>query len=88
MKDLRRLLHYALSDGIPRRALFVALIVGTVLNLINQGDTLFGPKPVNLFKLVLTFIVPYVVSSHGAATARMAMIRDAGKTDELPRETD
>jgi hypothetical protein len=27
----------ALSDGVPLRSLCVALVVGTVLNLINQG---------------------------------------------------
>jgi len=27
----------AISDGVPRRSLYVALIVGTVLDLINQG---------------------------------------------------
>ena len=33
---------YCLSDDVPRRSLAVALIVGAVLNLINQGDALFG----------------------------------------------
>jgi len=37
--------RYALSDGIPRRSFFVAIVVGTILNLINQGDALFGPDP-------------------------------------------
>src|ERR1700720_116480 len=29
-----------ISDGVPKRSLIVALIVGTILNLINQGDAL------------------------------------------------
>jgi hypothetical protein len=37
-------IHYSLSDGIPRRSICVAIIVGTVLNLINQGDAIFGAK--------------------------------------------
>jgi hypothetical protein len=37
----------AVSDGVPRRSLYVALIVGTVLNLINQGDALLGMAPIN-----------------------------------------
>ena len=28
---------YCASDGVPKRSFFLALIVGTVLNLINQG---------------------------------------------------
>lgn len=30
--------RYCVEDGVPRRSLRVALLVGTVLNLINQGD--------------------------------------------------
>jgi hypothetical protein len=33
---------YALSEGVPQRSLWVALVVGTILNLINQGGTLLG----------------------------------------------
>ena len=36
-------IQYALSDGIPLRSIYVALVVGTTLNLINQGDALLGP---------------------------------------------
>jgi hypothetical protein len=39
----------AISDGVPRRSLYVALIVGTVLNLINQGDALLGGLPRPMF---------------------------------------
>jgi hypothetical protein len=41
----------AVSDGVPRRSLYVALIVGTVLNLINQGDALLGMASINWLKL-------------------------------------
>ena len=44
----------AISDGVPRRSLYVALIVGTVLNLINQGDALLGMASINWLKLILT----------------------------------
>ena len=42
---------YAVSDGVPRRSLWVALVVGTVLNLINQGDTLLAGRRLDLAKL-------------------------------------
>ena len=51
----------AISDGVPRRSLSVALIVGTVLNLINGGDALLGLASINWLKLILTYCVPYVV---------------------------
>ncbi len=41
--------QYSISDGVPKRSLVVALIVGSILNLINQGDALFGGTRLNLF---------------------------------------
>lgn len=70
--DWRRALSLATSNGVPRRAFLVAVVVGSVLNLINQGDTIFGPKAIDWGKLLLTFIVPYLVSTHGAVSARMS----------------
>jgi len=61
----------ALSDGVPRRSFFVALVVGTVLNLINQGDALFGPTPINWLEFTLTYFVPYAVCTYGAVSARL-----------------
>ena len=60
-----------ISNGVPRRSLLVALIVGTILNLINQGDVLFGTAHLNITKLVLTFIVPYAVATYGAVSYRL-----------------
>jgi len=62
---------YAVSDGVPRRSLWVALVVGTILNLINQGDTLVSGQRLDFAKLALTYIVPYVVSTYGAVSFRL-----------------
>src|SRR4249920_4005227 len=48
-----------------------ALVVGTILNLINQGDALFGPGPINWVKVLLTYLVPYTVSTYGAVSYRL-----------------
>ena len=61
-----------ISNGVPRRSFAVALIVGTILNLINQGDTLFGGVPLNLTKLLLTYVVPYCVATYGAVSYQLA----------------
>jgi hypothetical protein len=50
----------------------VALIVGATLNVINQGDALFGEGHLNLTKIVLTFAVPYCVATYGAVSYRMS----------------
>lgn len=52
-----------------RRSLLVAVVVGTALNLINQGlEILAGDWPV-LWKLVLTYVVPFLVASYGSCAA-------------------
>jgi len=68
MSKLKILCRCAFSDGIPRRSLYVAIIVGTILNLINQGDALFGPLSFNWTKMMLTYFVPYAVSTYGAVS--------------------
>ncbi len=49
----------------------VALIVGAILNLINQGDVLWGDARLNVTKMLLTFAVPYCVATYGAASYRL-----------------
>lgn len=52
-----------------RRSLWVALIIGTVLNAINQGpEILSGNWPI-WWKLVLTYFVPFAVASYGSYAA-------------------
>jgi len=50
--NLQRAIRYSLSDGTPWRAGWVALVVGTILNLINQGDAIFGAAPMNWTKII------------------------------------
>ena len=69
----------AVSDGIPQRSFYAALVVGTILNVINQGDALLGTAPVNWFKIVLTYCVPYVVCTYGAVSSQ------AGADDRTAR---
>ena len=52
-----------------RRSLIVAVVVGTALNLINQGpEMLSGSWPV-IWKLALTYVVPFLVASYGSYAA-------------------
>lgn len=68
-------LRCAVADGVPRRSFIVAVLVGTVLNLINQGDALIDAMPLNWFKIGLTYVVPYLVSTYGAVSFRMQQLR-------------
>ena len=40
MDVMKQIWGYAISDGVPRRSLMVALVVGTIINLINRGDAM------------------------------------------------
>ncbi|WP_043744037.1 nitrate/nitrite transporter NrtS [Paramagnetospirillum magneticum] len=68
---IRRFIQAATSDGLQRRSLTLTAIVGTLLNLINQGDSLLSGHTPNLFKLALTYAVPYCVATIAGATALM-----------------
>lgn len=68
----RRALHFTTAAGVPARSFRVAVVVGTALNLINQGDALIGAAAINWWKLGLTYGMPYAVSTYGAVAFRMA----------------
>jgi hypothetical protein len=73
MSQWRKICAYCVSGGIPRRSFMVALIVGTILNLINQGDALLSGAHIDLTKILLTFAVPYCVATYGAVSYRLQM---------------
>lgn len=45
------------------RWVLIALGVGSVLNIVNQYNAIFGTDHISWYKLSLTYIVPYGVSS-------------------------
>lgn len=67
-----------LAKPVVMQSLLVAVVVGLVLNVINQGPDILAGKPLNLFRCILTFAVPYFVASFGAYSAflRDEMIND------------
>ncbi|WP_454634920.1 nitrate/nitrite transporter NrtS [Bradyrhizobium cenepequi] len=55
----------------------VAVIIGTILNLINQGDSALRGGSLNWTKIALTFLVPYCVATYGAVSYRLRQDREA-----------
>ena len=51
-----------------RRSLTVAVVVGTALTLLNQGDTILAANWKNAlyWKIPLTYCVPFLVATYGA----------------------
>jgi hypothetical protein len=56
----------AFGDGTPKKALMTALVVGTILTLINHGDVILAGGSINYLKVALTYCVPFCVTTWGA----------------------
>jgi cytochrome c peroxidase len=61
------MLRLMLKPGIARAALKVSLVVGTVLNVINNGEQFWAGHSISLWRVALNFVVPFCVSSYSAA---------------------
>jgi len=61
----------ACSFPVVRRAAKVALVVGLILAAINHGDRILGGEVdlATLVKIILTFAVPYGVSTYSSVQA-------------------
>jgi hypothetical protein len=80
-------IHYWFRRDTARRALTVAGIVGPLLTVINQYDVLLSLELSLRFwmKVLLTFLVPYCVSSFSSARAYMEQdARESGVRDKQP----
>jgi len=71
----KRYIKEAFNPLILKRALRVALIVGVILNLINQGESVFsGFKDFHLMQFLLTFFVPYIVSTYSSVLSKFNFV--------------
>lgn len=60
---IRAALRLAANGKTIFRASRLALVVGPILVLINQGDAVFSGVQPDWLKVALTFVVPYCVST-------------------------
>ena len=74
-KNTRCFFEAAFARDTVVRAVKVAAIVGTILTAINQGDMILAGVTPPLFKILLTYCVPYCVSTYSAASFRVAFRR-------------
>lgn len=76
----------ALTGGTPVRALRLALVVGSLLIIINQWEALSGARPLDWGKLVLTYCVPYLVSTYTSVSKDLQQRRLVEETAMLDHE--
>ncbi len=67
-------LAVAWEASVRKRALKVALIVGSILAVVNHGDVVLSGQATTTvwIKIVLTFLVPYCVATFAAVQAMRA----------------
>lgn len=76
MQFFGNLLSSAGRRHIVVAAIKVALVVGTILNLINQGGRVLDGLAPSWFHVALNYLVPYCVSSYSAARNEMRRNED------------
>lgn len=64
---MRTLLQAACSGKIVKSALRIALVVGSILNLVNQGGAILSGSGISWLHVALNYFVPYCVASYSAA---------------------
>jgi len=66
---MKLFLKHATARVCVLRAVKVALVVGTILALINHYDAIFtlSLTATNVFQILLTYLVPYSVATFGSA---------------------
>jgi hypothetical protein len=67
-------IHIAMRGDIVKRSYKIALFVGTVLAILNHGDKLFilQLSMLDIGKILLTYSVPYCVSTFSAVQNELA----------------
>ena len=69
------ILQMIFGDGTPKKAILTALVVGSILTSINHGDIILDGSMPASWKIILTYCVPYCVTTWGAVTGKLAQWR-------------
>lgn len=64
---MRTLIQTACSAKIVKSSLRIALVVGSILNLVNQGSAILAGTGISWIHVALNYFVPYCVASYSAA---------------------
>ncbi len=68
-------LRLCFTRSVVSRAFSTALIVGVILVAINYGDAILRGlvTPIQIARMILTFFVPYGVSTYSSVSAILGM---------------
>jgi hypothetical protein len=73
----KTLVAIGFSQPILSNSIKIALVVGTILNAINQGERIFAGSEIFWGSLFLNYLVPFCVSCYSASRHAMHQVRHA-----------
>jgi len=75
---MKRWIRIALEREIVVTGIWVSLVVGTILIIINYGDMMVENSlhTGHYLKMGLTYLVPYCVSTYSAVKTELRLIED------------
>ena len=85
---MKLFLKHATHRMCVTRGIKCALVVGTVLGLINHYHAIFTGTltGTNIFQILLTYLVPYCVATYGSAMHARHLDLEEMKKDQTPEE--
>jgi hypothetical protein len=71
MHRKRKFIEIALQHTTLRKGLTISILVGTALNIINQGNFVVSDQlhQISALKVCLTYLTPFLVSVYSTTTA-------------------
>lgn len=87
--NLKKIIQAVFSKRVITDALVVCIVVGSILNFVNQGDLIvrFQFEKLSTAKLILTYFVPYAVSTFSSVKTKLSLNLEEEckkQTDETP----
>ena len=64
------------GHGTPKKAFLTALVVGTILVVINHGDQIIVGNFPHIAKIAMTYIVPYIVTTWGSILGKKSTLNE------------
>lgn len=83
VRSLRTTVQLICMRDIAFSCLRIALVVGTVLNLVNQGGYWLHGEGLHVGHLILNHTVPFCVATYSAVRTRLKDIESVEKANEI-----
>ncbi len=76
-----KILQLAFGHGTPKKAFLTSLFVGTLLILVNHGDQIINGQFPHFIKVLITYLVPYLVTTWGSILGKKSKFNNSKEYD-------